>query len=123
MNDDEVLANKATEALIGPDPLQGEVRILALSEDEREYLLRVVGDAETGPAATARLKLRAAAPVREWGAKENARPSVFARIAALLQSDGRERGTCRWCKQRARVDQYQLCEVCTPQPAAAAYRT
>ncbi len=113
MRQPEALPNAATAPLTQGAPLDGEVRLVALTEEERTHLLAVVGDADLGPAATARLKLRAAAPVEEWGAHE--KPSRFRElIGTLFQNDGRLRGECRWCHRKGRLDHYQLCERCAP---------
>lgn len=113
MNDDEGFTNFATELLLAAEPLDGEVRIIAITEAEREYLLRIVGEAESGPAATARLKLRAAAPVQELGT-QRAPKGFRGWLESVFHRDGREAGNCRWCKRRARIDQYRLCAQCTP---------
>lgn len=115
MNDDEGFTNFATELLLSADPLDGEVRIVAITEAEREYLLRVVGEAESGPAATARLKLRAAAPVQELGT-QRAPKGLRGWLESVFHRDGRDAGQCRWCKRRGRIDQYKLCVKCAPPP-------
>lgn len=97
--------------------------MVLLSAAERRVLVELLEGAHQGPAASARVKLRAAAPVRDaeilaqnW--------TGFRRIfRAFFETDGRERGECRWCKKSARIDQYHLCSRCLPKKQAALCET
>jgi hypothetical protein len=92
--------------------------MILLTDAERAWLLGLVADESSGPGASARLKLRAAAPVRDadWGRRQLGGLVRF--ISKFFESDGRERGRCRWCHTKTRIDQYRLCQRCTrPQPA------
>ena len=66
---DEGLLTYSVQPAIAPGPVDPGVTMVLLTDAEREYLLKVVGNEDCGPAATARLKLRKAAPVRDagWG--------------------------------------------------------
>ena len=91
--------------------------MIILNEAERRMLVDMLTGMETGPGASARIKLRAAAPVRdvELGAKKW---SGWKRaLMSLFETDGREKGQCRWCTKAARLDQYGLCTRCLPRRA------
>jgi hypothetical protein len=108
------LQNFAVQAAIAPGPVDRGVTMIVLTNAERDYLLERVADESVGPGASARLKLRAAAPVldADWGKKRLRGFIGF--VSKLFESDGRQRGRCRWCDKRTRIDQYGLCERCVP---------
>jgi hypothetical protein len=111
---DEGLAHLAVSPAIEPGPIEPGVTMVLLTESERDHLLSVVGTHDTGPAASARLKLRAAAPVRDAGWAQEHPRGLFRFLLRFMETDGRMPGRCRWCKQRTRIDQYALCPDCLP---------
>jgi hypothetical protein len=111
---DKELTHLAVGPAVAHGPIEPGVTMVVFTEAERAYLLLAVADVETGPGASARLKLRAAAPVRDAGWKRENWRGVFRFLLRFLETDGRESGRCRWCKQRRRIDQYGLCVACLP---------
>lgn len=108
------LLHAAVEPAIARGPIEPGVTMVLFSEAERRALMEALAGMEHGPAASARIKLRAAAPVRdaELGAAKWTGFKKF--FMAFFETDGREKGQCRWCTKSARIDQYGLCTRCLP---------
>src|SRR5688572_30350811 len=115
--------NLALEAALTNGPIERGISMVLLTDVEREHLIALLREQQTGPGASVRLKLRAAAPVcdAEWS---RSRWRGFTRLVmSLFETDGREKGRCRWCQRRARIDQYRLCARCLPRRAEEQART
>lgn len=97
-----------------PGPIDPGVTIVLLTDEERRHLLSVVGSDDTGPAATARLKLKSACPVRDAALRSSQGRGLRGFLTKLLSMDGRESGVCRWCEKRERIDHFGLCARCLP---------
>jgi hypothetical protein len=113
------LLNIAVEAAIAPGPISEGHTMLILTEAERKSLLELLPAEGSGPLGSARLKLRSAAPVRDAGWKRDHFRGLLRWASRLFETDGRERGRCRWCHARTRIDQYGLCPSCVPPHAQA----
>jgi Zn-dependent protease with chaperone function len=110
----EELQHFAVEAATRDGPLEAGLTMLVLTECERRHLLRLVAGENVGPGASARMKLRSAAPVRDAGWKANDHRGFFRFLLKFFETDGRHRGKCRWCRTKTRIDQYGLCARCAP---------
>ncbi len=93
--------------------------MVLLTAAERRALVEILEGKEHGAAATVRVKLRAAAPVRDAELVGQNWTGFKRILRAFFETDGREKGECRWCKKAARIDQYHLCSRCLPKKQSA----
>jgi hypothetical protein len=108
------LLHAAVEPAIARGPIEPGITMVILSEAERKVLVELLAGMEKGPGASARIKLRAAAPVRDAELGSTKWTGLKRIFMALFDTDGREKGQCRWCEKTARIDQYGLCTHCLP---------